>query len=796
MIGNFTGKQYQNLVSYFNTYYNAKKVFNSALESINTTQSSPQGPGPAGSSLGTTSKYPVLSLLDIMGQDYSSSDAKAKFDQVIEKCSKILNNYPKSSLIDDALLLMGESYYYSSEYTRAERKFLELISQYPESDLIYEAKLWCGRSFLKNRREKDAFVMFNDLNDICLKEEMFEMIANINIILSSYHLVRKDTAKALISYQQILKYSKESELQAQANFRLGEIYEKYDSTALAAEYYLKSTNFTSLFNVKYWGLNKNAFLQKKMGNLDIALKSFIELKEGKLFQEYLPFTIYEIADIYDQKNNIDEAVSNYLYLDTTYVKTESAAKGYYKLGLIYERDFKDYLRAKVCYQRCREQGVTNLEVNLAEKRANDIDSYLNFRKNIPFLDSTLQSSYIPDTLHLMKYDTLWSEVKDSAKTLKIDSIGNKKKEFIKSDSTKTLDTLKDQLKIRQTNIIKHDSTKTTILHSDSSSHIKNITLQNIKPNENPKENIAKSSKDSLNKKSASEVILKKSKRKIDTILITKIAKIKPLDTLAIEKNIINLAKKKFEFGEFWLNNFDNVDSTLYWFKEAYEGYPKDSAFVTYIFKSAKAHEKKGEKDVSDSLYHVVIDKYPKSEFVNESKFRLGIPIIAVIDTAGEMYSVADSLLEKDQSSQALKLYDKICLIFPKSPFAAKSQYAIGWVHEYKNKDYKKAIESYRKLVELYPGTLYANQIQPRIDTIEKYFPTKKKPPKIDSSVLKPAPVKIEPIVTPITQTDQDKIALQNKEKFKPDTIAVMKPPQGQIRKRPIRQVEVDTNDIK
>jgi outer membrane protein assembly factor BamD (BamD/ComL family) len=49
-----------------------------------------------------------------------------KYNSAIESAARLLQNYPDSKWADDALLLMGKSYYRIQQYNRAERKFEEL----------------------------------------------------------------------------------------------------------------------------------------------------------------------------------------------------------------------------------------------------------------------------------------------------------------------------------------------------------------------------------------------------------------------------------------------------------------------------------------------------------------------------------------------------------------------------------------------------------------------------------------------------------------------------------------------
>ena len=119
------------LTAYFNTYYNAERLFTEAEVEIWT-----------------------QSAVRFSGRDYLSPviappAAKTKLNSVIEKCSKLLADNSESGLIDNCLMYIGKSFFYQGEYQRAERKFLELIEGYPESDLIPEARMLLAYSFYK-----------------------------------------------------------------------------------------------------------------------------------------------------------------------------------------------------------------------------------------------------------------------------------------------------------------------------------------------------------------------------------------------------------------------------------------------------------------------------------------------------------------------------------------------------------------------------------------------------------------------------------------------------------------------
>ena len=120
--------------AYFNTYYNAKRYYNKAYhETVRNRTGKP------------------------------SSKEKTNYEKAIEKSLKLIQYYPKSKYVDDALFILGKSYFYTQEYHKARRKFLELKVNYPESKFTLDNQLWLARSDLEMEQFFDAEQTLNNL---------------------------------------------------------------------------------------------------------------------------------------------------------------------------------------------------------------------------------------------------------------------------------------------------------------------------------------------------------------------------------------------------------------------------------------------------------------------------------------------------------------------------------------------------------------------------------------------------------------------------------------------------------
>lgn len=101
--------------AYYNTFYNAKAAYRAGLH---------------------------------LKEQNQHTQAKAKFDKAIEKSALVIKRWPKSRWTDDALFLVGMSYYQENQFSKAIRHFDQLGLAFPGSDLAPEAELYRGLALL------------------------------------------------------------------------------------------------------------------------------------------------------------------------------------------------------------------------------------------------------------------------------------------------------------------------------------------------------------------------------------------------------------------------------------------------------------------------------------------------------------------------------------------------------------------------------------------------------------------------------------------------------------------------
>jgi TolA-binding protein len=110
-----------------------------------------------------------------------NTQAKAKFDKAIEKSALVIKQWPKSRWIDDALFLVGASYYQQGQYAKAVRHFDQLSLAFPNSGFVPEGELYRGLALLADKQYGTARVT---LDAVRQKYPKFADVAAYNLAKS------------------------------------------------------------------------------------------------------------------------------------------------------------------------------------------------------------------------------------------------------------------------------------------------------------------------------------------------------------------------------------------------------------------------------------------------------------------------------------------------------------------------------------------------------------------------------------------------------------------------------------
>lgn len=372
-VGDAITNAYENTVSYFNSYYNAKRAFDEAEAEIHAATQ-------------TAKAKSFLQSRELV----VPVAAKQKLTLVIDKCSSILSFHPSSSLVDDALLLIGKSYFYQGEYVKAERKFLELNEQFPRSSLALESRLWHAKTLDRMKRSEEGLSLLAALSADAQAEGEDEISAEAHLLSANLYELREEQEPAIRHYARVAELDADDEVKTDARVRLANLYFSSEQYEKASAEYARIPEYTSDIYFELLAKLQISACVARLGKYEEALDLTEDLLQDFRFKEHTGRIRLERASILHAAGRRQESVDEYALLDTAFARTETSSLAAYELGKIYEKEFRDYAKARPFYARAAENKATEIHL-LALRKAAALQSYLDAKKKIALHDSIMHA---------------------------------------------------------------------------------------------------------------------------------------------------------------------------------------------------------------------------------------------------------------------------------------------------------------------------------------------------------------------------------------------------------------------
>lgn len=366
---------WNNFTAYFNTYYNAKKFYNSGLEK-------------------NQNQQPDINPLVPIRIHESPTDAGLEdFAKAIEKGSAILREHNDSKYVVPALFIIGKSYYYRSDFFAALEKFEELDAL-AEGVERHEAIVWMGRTYL----EMSNFDQGIEVLEFELDSEEFWLPhweAEAQLVLAELHteLENWDTAAGYL--ESALPGIVNQEKQAKTHFLFGQVLENMGELNRALFQYTQVNSLRTDFDLEFNATRKQAEVSREIGNYDYAVTIYQRMRRDDKFLEYRGDLQYEIARSLQLKGDQTSAVENYnrvLRNRMQPASTFTLAKTYYGLGEIYRDEYQNLGRAAAYFDSAATQRVDESmladDFN-AQELARSYGEYVSIKENISQRDSLL-----------------------------------------------------------------------------------------------------------------------------------------------------------------------------------------------------------------------------------------------------------------------------------------------------------------------------------------------------------------------------------------------------------------------
>jgi len=696
VVWEFVEVRWQNATGYFNTYYNAQRTFDQAVEEIEQRKNERAG------DLNTLAGGPEMDMPENMPEEerrrlqqdmmmmHSSvpSSALVLFDKVIEKCSRILINYPKSKWVDNSLLLIGKSYFYKNEPLRAERKFQELLDRYPESNLVPEAILWLGKSYVSLERFELAEQMLQRAIEEGVEEGEADVVSMAYFELGNMYIITGDREEAVRRFEQAADYAADRDQRLDVQLTLAREYERIGEKEKAAKAYRDIFQLDPTTELAFIAELNYAKLSRENKHLDEASNTLINMLENPLYLDYDSKIQLEIANLYyayhKRYQGVDDslardafqaAMEQYTYVDTTFSGVPETADAYFAKGRIYEKDLGDYDNAFDNYDKAKLAFPGAESAQLAKRKSKIFGDYRKLRNQISMKDTTLFFVLNPDSLR----------IRDSLQAI-TDSLEREKKaeEGLSDPNMSEEERMAERFRRRRP-------------------HGRNTGR--INPWERELEKQQEAMMAGIKNTQQAMALAGPEYRRID------------LESTDPDSLRTVIAELYMEMGWQMFDQIENVDSARYYYQKALDSQLADSLRPQALYTMAAIERKAGLEEEATIYENRLLNQFPASGYAKSIMQVRGIPLPKDSTAlALEAYDRAAEELERGSRERGIEMMRQVMKDYPNTEQALRAQLAIAMLYE-ENRG-EEALAMYREMVKEHPESPYSKRGKEILDAIE------------------------------------------------------------------------------
>lgn len=370
--------------AYYNTFYNAQQSYNSGIRSMESQSFvlNPERPI-------RIHRTPVRA-------------GQADFEKAIVKSADILREHAASKWVDDALLLIGKSYYYQSQFFSAEQKFNEVLAATSNPATRQQAVLWNSLNMLETNRIAEGISYIQNAIESDEYEWDREVLAELNLVLAQLYVESEDNELALEALRNGVSDINDELLRSRAYFLYGQLLQRSDRYDEALQAYRSVSRKYPEYTLIYYSQVKQNEVLREMGRYDQAYRNFVSMSRDDKNFEQIGDLNYEIARTLQYQGEVYEAfdlLNDVIYASIRPPSRETIAKAHYVLAELYRFDFQDFRLAAAHYDTA-SRSVQDLERLPEYFNASDLaqsfGSFSRLSSEVTELDSLLWLSTLSE----------------------------------------------------------------------------------------------------------------------------------------------------------------------------------------------------------------------------------------------------------------------------------------------------------------------------------------------------------------------------------------------------------------
>ena len=369
--------KWKNFNAYYNTYYNAQQSYQSGLQK----------------NLDQQREYNPLQPIRIHPKPVNAG--ASDFDKAIQKGADVLRRYEETKWVDDAIGLIGKSYYFRQEYFSADQKFKELFVTTQNPDMQQKSIIWQGRVLLDMELYNEGIAFLSEQLTLLEGEWDKRYRAEVKALLAQHHVKMENWQVAANVLSEALPNLEKKEYRERGYFLLGQIYERLDNPEAAFDAYNKVQNHYVEYRIQYLSQRKKAEVARNLGRNEVAYKIFDDMVRDDKNLEYKAELDFELARTEHERKNYKQAeklYNNVLHDNLRQPAPDVAAKAYYGLAEIYRFWYDDFEKAAAYYDSAAQKNVPAEKLPedfQAKELAESFGNYARFKSQIALQDSLL-----------------------------------------------------------------------------------------------------------------------------------------------------------------------------------------------------------------------------------------------------------------------------------------------------------------------------------------------------------------------------------------------------------------------
>jgi tetratricopeptide (TPR) repeat protein len=357
--------------AYFNTFYHARKFYNEAERKRK----------------------------DAEEQGRPATDSHSLYEQSIKKCAKIIVEYPNSKWVDDALLMMGNGFYYREEYMRAIRKYEELITYYPESPFADEARWMNGLAYYGMGRVDEAREIFRQVASAAGGSEWK---SQATIMLARSWEDDGKYQRCIAEVEDVFANADDSEASAAAFLVLGDCYRKSGDLTSAIQMYEQAADVSEDRAERFEAELRVAEGLTDLGQLEEAqgfYETLMEKESNVLRQAKLRLAM---GHLLVTRGDVEEGIELFRQVADDPLIENLPGEAQFQVGLAYETGLGDFEEAVKAYEAVAQKRPPPEIGQRATKRrdnASKMIGYLAKREeaspdSVPIMDFVIAEHYL------------------------------------------------------------------------------------------------------------------------------------------------------------------------------------------------------------------------------------------------------------------------------------------------------------------------------------------------------------------------------------------------------------------